>query len=241
MQLFPALPEVVQGTFRPAPFGRLERQGGDPCERGIFIVEHTTNYQLSQWETTDRILMADFNSDNAKLDAALAAHDAALASKADATDVAALTQTMAALTPKAGLQRIGGDLSVASASQYWTISLSAVNWAEWKAVYVYIDPYANSSGRYIITWGGNTSRNMGYQDVNTSRGGAGRRCPLVVFYPLFSGAQQAGGISIGTVNGGIFNLELDYGANDSIVLVPNSSSSSYNFLPGSVCRIYGEK
>ena len=82
---------------------------------------------------------------------------------------------------------------------------------------------------------------MGYQDVNTSLSGSGRRCPLVIFYPLFSGTQQAGGISIGTVNGGIFNLELDYGTNDSIVLVPNSSSSSYNFLPGSVCRIYGEK
>ena len=95
MQLFPALPEVVQGTFRPAPFGRLERRGGGPCERGIFIVEHTTNYQLSQWESTDRILMADFNGDNAKIDAALAAHDAALASKADAADVTALTQTVA--------------------------------------------------------------------------------------------------------------------------------------------------
>ena len=34
-------------------------------------MNHTTNYQLSQWESTDRILMSDFNSDNAKLDAAL--------------------------------------------------------------------------------------------------------------------------------------------------------------------------
>ena len=82
MQLFPALPEVVQGTFRPAPFGRLERRGGGPCERGIFIVEHTTNYQLSQWETTDRILMEDFNSDNVKIDAALKSQADAIATKA---------------------------------------------------------------------------------------------------------------------------------------------------------------
>ena len=34
-------------------------------------MNHTTNYQLSQWESTDRILMSDFNSDNAKLDEAL--------------------------------------------------------------------------------------------------------------------------------------------------------------------------
>ena len=34
-------------------------------------MNQTANYQLSQWETTDRILMADFNSDNAKIDGAL--------------------------------------------------------------------------------------------------------------------------------------------------------------------------
>ena len=34
---------------------------------------HTTNFNLSQWSKSDRIQMADFNADNAKLDAALAA------------------------------------------------------------------------------------------------------------------------------------------------------------------------
>ena len=32
----------------------------------------TTNYQLNQWEKSDRILMDDFNADNEKIDAALA-------------------------------------------------------------------------------------------------------------------------------------------------------------------------
>ena len=31
----------------------------------------TANFQLTQWEKTDRIQMEDFNSDNAKIDAAL--------------------------------------------------------------------------------------------------------------------------------------------------------------------------
>ena len=31
----------------------------------------TTNYQLNQWAKSDRIMMDDFNSDNAKIDAAL--------------------------------------------------------------------------------------------------------------------------------------------------------------------------
>ena len=33
----------------------------------------TTNYQLSQWAKSDRVLMDDFNADNAKIDGALKA------------------------------------------------------------------------------------------------------------------------------------------------------------------------
>ena len=34
-------------------------------------MDYTQNYQLNQWEATDRVLRTDFNSDNAKIDAAL--------------------------------------------------------------------------------------------------------------------------------------------------------------------------
>ena len=34
---------------------------------------YTTNYQLNQWAKSDRIMMDDFNADNAKIDAALKA------------------------------------------------------------------------------------------------------------------------------------------------------------------------
>ena len=33
---------------------------------------YTTNYELSQWLSTDQVLRTDFNADNAKLDATLA-------------------------------------------------------------------------------------------------------------------------------------------------------------------------
>ena len=36
-------------------------------------MEQTTNYQLNQWEAQDRILREDFNTNNMKLDQALAA------------------------------------------------------------------------------------------------------------------------------------------------------------------------
>ena len=32
---------------------------------------HTTNYDLCQWETTDQVQRTDFNQDNAKIDTAL--------------------------------------------------------------------------------------------------------------------------------------------------------------------------
>ena len=35
-------------------------------------MQKTEHYQLNQWDRTDRILMEDFNGDNAKIDAALA-------------------------------------------------------------------------------------------------------------------------------------------------------------------------
>ena len=45
----------------------------------------TQNYRLPQWEKADRIVMADFNGMTGKIEAALTAHDAALAGKADKT------------------------------------------------------------------------------------------------------------------------------------------------------------
>ena len=39
----------------------------------------TTNYQLNQWAKSDRIMMDDFNADNAKIDAALKANADAIA------------------------------------------------------------------------------------------------------------------------------------------------------------------
>ena len=34
-------------------------------------MNYTQNYQLNQWDATDRVLRTDFNSDNQKIDAAL--------------------------------------------------------------------------------------------------------------------------------------------------------------------------
>ena len=67
---------------------------------------HTTNYDLNQWEGTDKVLRAEFNADNAKIDAALkanadaiaaeaAAREAGVSGKADQSALTALSQTVA--------------------------------------------------------------------------------------------------------------------------------------------------
>ena len=40
---------------------------------------YTSNFHLCQWEAGDPVLRADFNADNAKLDAALTAQQSAIA------------------------------------------------------------------------------------------------------------------------------------------------------------------
>ena len=51
-------------------------------------MNQTTNYNLNQWQRHDRVLMDDFNADNAKIDAALAKHDAAITAEASARQTA---------------------------------------------------------------------------------------------------------------------------------------------------------
>ena len=88
-------------------------------------MKKTKKYQLSQWEKTDRLMMEDFNGDNAKLEAALAGHDNALAKltsgKADtATTNSLQTQVNARTIMSAGAYT--GDSGI-GATTARTISL----------------------------------------------------------------------------------------------------------------------
>ena len=55
---------------------------------------HTTNYNLNQWEATDKVLRTEFNEDNAKIDAALKGLSDQVAGKAAQSAVDALTQSV---------------------------------------------------------------------------------------------------------------------------------------------------
>ena len=53
----------------------------------------TANFQLTQWEKTDRIMMEDFNRDNAAIDAALKSNADAITAEAAARENGAFPQT----------------------------------------------------------------------------------------------------------------------------------------------------
>ena len=82
--------------------------------------------------------MSDFNNDNAKIDAALKDHDTALAGKADAADVAALTQALSALEAKSTLQVIKTTTQPAD-STVFTVDLADLDWSQWSTVYICLD------------------------------------------------------------------------------------------------------
>ena len=81
-------------------------------------MNRTSNYNLCQWEETDRVRRTDFNEDNAKIDAAVKAVDRRVdgleASKADKTALAAVegkisrivTGTYAGTGGSSGVRRI---------------------------------------------------------------------------------------------------------------------------------------
>ena len=82
------------------------------------MMNRTNNYNLCQWEETDRVRRTDFNEDNAKIDAAVKAVgrrvDGLEASKADKTALAAVegkisrivTGTYAGTGGSSGVRRI---------------------------------------------------------------------------------------------------------------------------------------
>ena len=82
----------------------------------------TTNYQLNQWESTDQVLRTDFNADNAKLDAALAALDSG---KADQSALNALSSTVSSLSANvtANLTKLTFGTYVGNGEASRTISL----------------------------------------------------------------------------------------------------------------------
>lgn len=140
----------------------------------------TANFQLTQWEKTDRIMMEDFNRDNAAIDTALKANADAVAAETAAREAADT-----ALGKKAGLQLIqtvpfpeGGS----SADKPLTIQ-----WSDWAIVLaVYQEP---SDGRsYTLSF---TTANAKVHPI-IYNGPDVQTCAL--YFPLYDQSRPVRGL-----------------------------------------------
>ena len=71
----------------------------------------TTNYQLNQWAKPDRVMMDDFNADNAKIDAALKANADAIAAETTARIAGDVLVKLKEITVTSEIAQIDMNLS----------------------------------------------------------------------------------------------------------------------------------
>ena len=112
----------------------------------------TTNYQLNQWAKSDRVMMDDFNADNATLDAALKANADAIAETAAAFPLVKIK-----------------EVTLGSSTAAYTLDVSDVDFTQYYSIELFCDA-ASTSGGIILQVNGITS---GYRQGNASGGGSG--------------------------------------------------------------------
>ena len=244
----PILVAYVRATFRRR--GRWYRKN----TRRICLMEQTETYQLSQWEKTDRILMSDFNADNAKLEnalSALAARDtqlnaaiAAAKQELNAALAAAKTELAAESTRLDGakLEQVTllSTSYTASGSNY-AITVPGSQMGSCSIVCVDITPSSSSNGGVVYP-NGSDSWHWQLGKSSTATGlwelAAGKRS-RAIFFPLklsssqlycviFTGSSFATGYSAVT-----------YSSLKSLNLKPASNASAVS--GGGSIRIYGLK
>ena len=190
----------------------------------------TPNYNLNQWSKDDRVLMEDFNADNAKLDAAIDQVDGRVdglaESKADKTAVTALQGRMTAAEAKAGARLIQRGTPLGAESGVYTVSFAGVDWSQWKTIYLLLTIKANTSN---ISIGRNSVQHQ-------AKAYPGKK--LLIFYPFFDGDTSAVGVNpVADIGENFVSLG---GAYKSAELVLHTYNNE-KLLPGTTYEFWGER
>ena len=134
-------------------------------------MNHTQNYQLSQWEATDPVLRADFNADNAKIDAAIKAEADARTAAVSSLSSSRNCQAMTTSYTGTGTAGQSHPNSLSFARQPLFIHVGGGDASGFSAVCGQTTAlcYANGAERYVaISWSGNRvswyEENEGYKD-----------------------------------------------------------------------------
>lgn len=182
----------------------------------------TANFQLTQWEKTDRIMMEDFNRDNAAIDAAL---------KSNADKAAAALAAASALEQKLGLQHIQTVNGTTGNASIFTYS---IDWDQWTEVLFFLTPKLSGSNlTYQIYFENKSMTSDGSVYFSGTLGGDSS----FVVYPFSSKNTSLKGQFFG---GNTFSNPRTYQKlGDRLILSPNGSGTTVN--AGTTLMIYGRK
>ena len=186
-------------------------------------MQETSNYKLNQWESTDRILMDNFNEDNRAIDKELAAQEKRIAAvesgKASSEDVAA-AQTLVKI----------GEVTLSSAST--SLSYTLENAENWRSIVVYFDLLAgsyqtlfgvnscDSKNRvelYSVGSSNSVKKAIGKAEiVPSANGGASVHVVSTAYYSSYYTDTNDSGNFADTFNGTVtFKIYNDYSKNHS--------------------------
>ena len=184
----------------------------------------TANFQLTQWEKTDRIMMEDFNRDNAAIDAAL---------KSNADGVAAETAARKAadteLGKRVGLQLIQTVNGTTGESCDFSVN---IDWNQWAEVIFVVKPKFSAKTSYDIFFYKEDSTGALTTTLANSISG---NCSFIT-YPLFDKTTSLNGFFL---DGSRFqNYGNTFQNLGYLSLSPNSDATAKT---GSLLKIYGKK
>ena len=133
--------------------------------------DHTTNYDLNQWEGTDKVLRAEFNADNAKIDAALKANADAIAAEAAAREAG--DEAVTAQLPTVKLR----ELTVSAAANTANLDISGLDFAAYDGVRFVVESGESVSDGVYLQFNGQTT---GYESASPGFSGDGSNIGIAV-------------------------------------------------------------
>ena len=193
-------------------------------------MKQTANYQLNQWEKTDRIQMEDFNADNAKIDAALKA-------EADARAAAATANCYVKLM----------DITLETECQKWDIDISGIDLRDYQKLEIH--PHLMGDNNQWVTMYTNNDMTYSFGMVpminDTTRQNFGRVSYTLLLempriYVIYEGVWNKVD-SQAPINTGYAHPPLADDATHLNTLNLHYADSTYHLLPGSTIQIYGLK
>ena len=142
----------------------------------------TPNYQLNQWDKSDRIQMTDFNADNAKIEAALAQEAATRASADNSlqSTLSAELQTIRNLLPIVHLQTI----TTSAATNKLDIDLNGIDWNTYLYVLLRIDGTTSDSAAAFYVRMNNRSGESDYYSSSNGNSSNSQNYALSIYLPL---------------------------------------------------------